>query len=67
MGSFPSSSNLRPAVYDNEIKLQLEGDPIGLELTGVLAQLFMVWWDRQMVKEAGRKWNGVTDVQKVRG
>ena len=24
---------------------------IGLELTGVLAQLFMVWWDRQMVKK----------------
>ena len=22
--------------------------PIGLELTGVLAQLFMVWWDREL-------------------
>ena len=32
--------------FDNEIKLQSEGGPIGLELTGVLAQLFMVWWDR---------------------
>ena len=28
--------------FDNEIKLQSEGGPIGLELTGVLAQLFMV-------------------------
>ena len=36
--------------FDNQIKLQTEGGPIGLELTEVLAQLFMVWWDRQMVK-----------------
>ena len=33
--------------FDHKIKLQLKGGPIGLELTGVLAQLFMVWWDRQ--------------------
>ena len=37
--------------FDNQIKLQSEGGPIGLELTGVLAQLYMVWWDRQMVKK----------------
>ena len=37
--------------FDNEIKLQSDGGPIGQELTGVLAQLFMVWWDRQMVKK----------------
>ena len=30
--------------FDKQIKLQSTG---GLELTGVLAQLFMVWWDRQ--------------------
>ncbi|KAL9970203.1 hypothetical protein ACROYT_G022537 [Oculina patagonica] len=35
----------------NEVKLQSRGGPIGLELTGVLAQLFMVWWDRQFVKK----------------
>ena len=33
--------------FDNQIKLQSKGGPIGLELTGVIAQLFMVWWDRQ--------------------
>jgi hypothetical protein len=33
--------------FDNEIKLQSRGGPIGLQLTGVLAQLFMVWWDRE--------------------
>ena len=32
---------------DKQIKLQSKGGAIGLELTGVLAQLFMVWWDRQ--------------------
>ena len=29
--------------FGNQIKLQSEGGPIGLELTGILAQLFMVW------------------------
>ena len=33
--------------FDGQIKLQSKGGPIGLQLTGVLAQLFMVWWDRQ--------------------
>ena len=37
--------------FNNDIKLQSRGGPIGLELTGVLAQLFMVWWDRQCVKK----------------
>ena len=34
--------------FDNEIRLQSKGGPIGLQLTGVLAQLFMVWWDREL-------------------
>ena len=29
--------------FDGQIKLQSKGGPIGLQLTGVLAQLFMVW------------------------
>ena len=37
--------------FNYEIKLQSRGGPIGLQLTGVLAQLFMVWWDRQFVKK----------------
>ena len=37
--------------FNNEIKLQSRGGPIGLELIGVLAQLFMVLWDRQFVKK----------------
>jgi len=34
--------------FDGQIKLQSIGGPIGLHFTGVLAQLFMVWWDRQI-------------------
>ncbi|KAL9979769.1 hypothetical protein ACROYT_G017480 [Oculina patagonica] len=30
--------------FNNEIK---KGGPIGLKLTGVLAQIFMIWWDRE--------------------
>ena len=37
--------------FVNQLKLQSEGGPIGLELTGVLAQLFMVRWDRQMAEK----------------
>ena len=33
--------------FDGQIKLQSKGGPIGLQLTGVFAQLFMVWWERQ--------------------
>lgn len=34
--------------FNGEIKKQSKGGPIGLELTGVLAQIFMVWWDRRL-------------------
>ena len=36
------------------IKKQVKGGPIGLELTGVLAQVFMVWWDKRF-KESLRE------------
>ena len=32
------------------LKRQRKGGPIGLELTGVVAQVFMVWWDRQFIE-----------------
>ena len=32
------------------LKRQRKGGPIGLELTGVVAQVFMVWWDRQLIE-----------------
>ena len=33
--------------FAGAIRLQRRGGPIGMELTGVVAQVFMVWWDRQ--------------------
>ena len=33
--------------FNNEIRKQTKGGPIGLKLTGVLAQIFMIWWDKE--------------------
>ena len=33
--------------FDDKIKKQAEGGPIGLELTGEVAIIFMTWWDKQ--------------------
>ena len=33
--------------FDNKIYKQKEGGAIGVELTGTMAQIFMVWWDRK--------------------
>jgi len=34
--------------FNGSVYRQMKGGPIGLELTGVLAQIFMVWWDRRL-------------------
>ena len=34
--------------FENQIKMQSDGGPIGLELTGDVAQVFMMWWDEQL-------------------
>jgi hypothetical protein len=34
-------------LFDNEIRKQSKGGAIGLRLTGILAQTFMMWWDRE--------------------
>ena len=41
---------LETHTYDfaGEIRRQKEGGAIGMEITGVVAQIFMVWWDRQL-------------------
>ena len=36
--------------FDGEIRKQKNGGPIGLELTGDLAQIFMIWYDRELLK-----------------
>ena len=33
--------------FNDNIKKQAEGGPIGLELTGEVALVFMTWWDKQ--------------------
>ena len=37
---------------DGKVFRQQEGGPIGLEITGVLARLVMLWWDREFIKKA---------------
>ena len=34
--------------FAGEIRKQTSGGPIGMEITGVVAQVFMVWWDRRL-------------------
>ena len=35
-------------LFNNEIRKQTKGGPIGLKFkTGVLAQIFMIWWDKE--------------------
>ena len=34
--------------FAGELRRQRKGGPIGMELTGVVAQIFMVWWDKQL-------------------
>ena len=37
--------------FDNKIHKQEEGGAIGVELTGDLAQVFMVWWMKQFLRK----------------
>lgn len=35
--------------FDGEVRHQQRGGPIGVELTGNIAQVFMIWWDRSLI------------------
>ena len=37
--------------FNQEIKRQLEGGPIGMDLTGTVAKIFMKWWDAQLIQK----------------
>ena len=42
--------------FNGIMKVQMKGGPIGMEITGVIAQIFMVWWDgclRNKAEEVG--------------
>jgi hypothetical protein len=37
--------------FANVTRRQTRGGAIGMELTGIIAQIFMVWWDREFTKK----------------
>ena len=34
--------------FDNQMMRQQQGGPIGLDLTGTVAQIFMIWWEDEL-------------------
>ena len=36
--------------FNGQLRRQAKGGPIGLALTGDVAQVFMCWWDREFIK-----------------
>ena len=40
-------------LFDGGMRKQIKGGPIGLKLTGTLAQVFMVWWDGKFREKIG--------------
>ena len=38
-------------IFDNTIRKQREGGAIGLELTGLLARIYMIWWDKRFLEK----------------
>ena len=36
--------------FNGEIKKQKKGGPIGLDITGVIAKIFMCWWDERLLE-----------------
>ena len=41
--------------FDGKMRKQSKGGPIGLDLTGDLAQIFMMWWDREFLRRLERQ------------
>ena len=37
--------------FNNEIRKQKEGGAIGMDLTGYIANIFMSWWDRELIEK----------------
>ena len=37
--------------FNGKIYHQVEEGPIALELTGAIARVFMLWWDRELLDE----------------
>ena len=41
--------------FEGELRKQKEGGPIGLELTGDIAQIYMIWYDQELQKKLHEK------------
>ena len=41
--------------FDNKIRKQEKGGAIGVELTGELAQIFMIWWTKQFQRKTDQE------------
>ena len=39
---------------NNEVRLQKDGSPIGLEMAGAMARVVMIWWDKQFLNLAAK-------------
>ena len=39
-------------IFNGVPRKQSKGGPIGLSLTGDVAQVFMCWWDRELIERA---------------
>ena len=39
-------------IFNNVIRKQTSGGPIGMDLTGLVAKIFMAWWDTQMIRKS---------------
>ena len=37
--------------FNNTVRKQSDGGPIGLDLTEVIAKIFMGWWDQQLLRK----------------
>ena len=37
--------------FNNEMRKQNEGGAIGMDLTGTIANIFMTWWDKELLKK----------------
>ena len=47
--------------FENQVRLQKEGGPIGLKLTGEIADCLMIYWDKQLLEEL-KKYNMIPEV-----
>ena len=41
--------------FDGKMRKQSKGGPIGLDLTGDLMQIFMMWWDWEFMRSLERQ------------